>query len=89
MDAVVERSYVPIDGGDQGGSEPYVEYRYTVNGTEYTNSQLCPVAGATCTGDAEEVVEKYGEGETVTTSTEPIRGIRISSNRDHPTASCS
>jgi len=65
MDAVVERSYVAAGGG-QDGPDPVVRYRYTVDGTEYTNSQLCPVAGATCTGDAEEVVEKYGEGETVT-----------------------
>lgn len=43
-----------------------VEYRYTVDGETYVSTQLCPVSGVICYDDAQAVVDRYPEGETVT-----------------------
>lgn len=54
-----------------------IEYRYSYDGETYTSTNLCPGAGSGCApsgadrSDAEEFVERYPEGETVTAYVPP------------------
>lgn len=75
-----QRQHEPVDGEiietnlthSRDGADPHISYRYTVEGTQYTSSNICPGQGDHgCHGDARTVVDRYESGQQVTVYVDP------------------